>query len=79
VNDTVTTISLPDNNLAGTIPPEIALAAIGGKVTRFNLARNSISGTIPIQLGTLTHLELLDLRTNNLIGQIPSQLGELKV
>jgi Leucine-rich repeat (LRR) protein len=79
MNDTVTTISLPGNNLAGTIPPEIALAAIGGKVKRFNLAGNSISGTIPIQLGTLTHLELLDLRSNDLIGQIPSQLGKLKV
>jgi Leucine-rich repeat (LRR) protein len=79
VNDTVTTISLPGNNLAGTIPPEIALASIGGKVKRFNLAGNSISGTIPIQLGTLTHLELLDLRSNDLTGQIPSQLGKLKV
>jgi Leucine-rich repeat (LRR) protein len=79
VNDTVTTISLPGNNLAGTIPPEIALASIGGKVKRFNLAGNSIGGTIPIQLGTLTHLELLDLRSNDLIGQIPLQLGKLKV
>lgn len=79
VNDTVTTISLPSNNLAGTIPPEIALAAIGGKVKRLNLAGNSIGKAIPFQLGTLTHLELLDLRSNNFTGQIPLQLGILKL
>jgi hypothetical protein len=59
LNDTLTSISLPSNRLTGTIPPEIALAAIGGKVRFLNLAGNDISGEIPEQLGTLTHLELL--------------------
>lgn len=59
LNDTVTSISLPSNRLTGTIPPEIALAAIGGKIRVLNLAVNNISGEIPEQLGTLTHLELL--------------------
>jgi hypothetical protein len=59
LNDTVTSISLPSNRLTGTIPPEIALAAIGGKVRVLNLAGNDISGSIVEQLGTMTHLELL--------------------
>jgi len=59
LNDTVTSISLPSNRLTGTIPPEIALAAIGGKVRVLNLAVNNIIGEIPEQLGTLTHIELL--------------------
>jgi hypothetical protein len=59
LNDTVTSISLPNNGLTGTIPPEIALAATGGAIRALNLAGNNISGEIVEQLGTMTHLELL--------------------
>lgn len=59
VNDTVTEISLPSNRLAGTIPPEIALAGVGGRLGKLNLSGNNIGGELPVQIGTLTHLEVL--------------------
>lgn len=34
-------------------------------------------GWIPPELGNLTHLEVLDLRTNGLVGTIPAELGNL--
>ena len=34
IPDTLTELSLPSNRLSGTIPPEIVLAGIGGKVSR---------------------------------------------
>ena len=59
VSDTVTEISLPRNRLSGTIPPEIGLAGLGGKVSKLNLFGNNIGGNLPEQLGTFTHLEVL--------------------
>lgn len=76
-NTVVTEISLPSNRLAGTIPPEIALAGIGGSLGKLNLAGNNIGGKLPEQIGTLTHLEVLDLAYNDLTGNIPTQLASL--
>ena len=59
IPDTVTELSFPSNRLSGTIPPEIALAAIGGKVGKLNLAGNNIGGELVEQIGYLTHLEIL--------------------
>ena len=77
-------LTLNDNNLTGTIPPELGnlanlktlyFAEIGGHGGVNE--RNKLTGTIPPELGNLTKLELLALNTNELTGHIPPELGNL--
>ena len=56
---------LRNNNLYGTIPPEL------GKLTNLrvlDLANSNLSGAIPPELGKLTNLQTLYLTANNLSG-----------
>ncbi|KAK7315196.1 hypothetical protein VNO77_33732 [Canavalia gladiata] len=48
------------------------------KLKYLNLSSSLFGGSIPCELGNLTHLQHLDLKSNYLIfGEIPYQLGEL--
>ena len=70
----VTGLALRDNNLVGTLAPEL------GKLERLevlSLDRNSISGELPAELGDLSNLTRLALNRNSLTGAIPSELGSL--
>ncbi len=73
-NGQVTNLSLEDNQLSGTIPPEL-----GGLTNLQNLALadNQLSGTIPPELGGLTNLQNLALADNQFSGTIPPELGGL--
>eukprot|EP00752_Nemacystus_decipiens_P012508 g11078.t2 len=68
----VVELSLDQNNLQGTIPPEIGQLAA---VTHLRLSENKLSGSIPPALGHLTVLTHLWLNGNHLSGQIPEELG----
>ena len=48
-----------------------------GRVTHLELYENGLSGQILPDLGSLDHLQLLDLSWNRLNGQIPAELGNL--
>ena len=48
-----------------------------GRVVELRLPDNQLAGVIPLNLGKLTHLELLALSRNRLIGTIPPQLSSL--
>ena len=48
-----------------------------GRVTHLGLNGGNLTGPIPPELGTMAHLENLDLRFNNLTGPIPPELGNL--
>lgn len=70
----VTELNLSNNNLHGTIPPQIS------QLTRLNkllLLGNRLSGIIPPELGQLSRLTELLLTINELSGPIPSELGQL--
>ncbi|WP_298330080.1 immunoglobulin domain-containing protein [uncultured Dokdonia sp.] len=64
----VTRINLPNNNLVGTIPSELAdLDALRDLV----ISNNEISGVIPQSLTALELLSTLDVAINKLSGDIP--------
>ncbi|KAL7208649.1 hypothetical protein ACSBR1_030396 [Camellia fascicularis] len=70
----LTYLSLPPNNLSGTILTEI------GQLTNLRILymnRNQNSGSIPQLMGFLNSLNELSLSTNNLMGSIPSAIGNL--
>ena len=67
-------LDLSNNNLSGTIPPEL------GNLTSLNslaLGRNNLTGPIPPELGNLANLANLQLQSNDLSGPIPPELGDL--
>jgi Leucine-rich repeat (LRR) protein len=67
-------IVLRDNNLAGSIPPEI------GNLTdlrSINLRENHLAGSIPSQIGSLTKLDSLDIHYNQLTGELPPEMGNM--
>ena len=67
-------LALRNNNLIGTIPPEL------GNLVRpqtLELSFNQLTGEIPPELGALTGLSRLLLSDNQLTGEIPSELGNM--
>lgn len=72
--DKVTTISLHNNNLSGTIPAE--LGDLSG-LENLYLHSNSLTGAIPTELGSLSNLKQLQLTHNQLTGSIPASFGSL--
>ncbi len=48
-----------------------------GRVVGLSLGRNNLTGSIPPELGNLTSLTRLWLRSNNLTGSIPTEFGRL--
>ena len=72
--DRVTGISLPSNNLTGSLPAELGNLA---NLTTLSLESNNLAGTILPLLGNLANLTTLSLESNSLIGAIPAELGNL--
>ena len=73
-NGRITELNVKDNNLSGTIPPELGLLS---KLTLLNLSDNGLTGHIPRQLGRLNNLKEIYLIRNLLSGSIPPELGRL--
>jgi Leucine-rich repeat (LRR) protein len=70
----VTSLSLANNNLQGSIPKELSQL---GYIKRINLNNNKLNNTIPAELGLLSLLSSLQLSSNQLSGSIPTELGDL--
>lgn len=74
-NERVKEVNLSQNNLFGTIPPEI------GNCTNLKglyLYNNQLTGSIPPEIGNLTNLYFLSLQENQLTGYIPHEIGDMK-
>ena len=70
----VTELSLPDNNLSGSLPTVL------GDLTHLRwlvLDENDLTGPIPPELADLEQLEWLVLNDNNLTGPVPPELEKL--
>ena len=67
-------LTMMENNLNGSIPPEIEHLT---SLIRVRLDRNLLSGEIPPEIGNLSNLYSLDLGQNTLSGSIPPELGRL--
>ena len=70
----VTKLDLRDNNLEGTIPPELGLLH---DIDLIDIGDNRLTGAIPSELGQLRNLDSLYLNGNQLIGSVPQELGQL--
>jgi Leucine-rich repeat (LRR) protein len=73
-SERVTAVTLPTNNLTGTLPAEI------GNLTNLgvlNLHQNNIGGTIPAEVYSLTDLTELSLGSNQFTGSISPLVGDL--
>ncbi|CAB9522207.1 Leucine Rich Repeat [Seminavis robusta] len=69
-----TTLSIPNEKLNGTLPPELSLL---DSLQVINLASNELEGTIPTQLAMLTELNELILDQNAFTGTLFTELGML--
>ena len=72
--ESITQITLSQNNLSGSIPFELGNLV---SLVRLDLGSNSLSGSIPTSLDAAGNLTFIRLSNNSLSGSIPSELGRL--
>lgn len=72
INDKVTAIDLPNNNLAGTIPAEFGELS---SLTDISFFGNKLFGTLPSEMSKLTQLKNVNLYGNALEGAITNQFS----
>jgi len=65
-------IFLAQNNLSGSLPPDIGAFA---NLTELELYTNSLNGAVPPQIGNLAQLQRLALYSNRFTGTVPPDLG----
>ena len=70
----VSELILRQNNLVGTIPPEIGDLT---ELTMLDFWKDLLTGPLPPEIGNLTKLETLNLTSNQLDGAIPPEFGNL--
>lgn len=70
----VTRLSLDQNNLRGSLPPEIGQLE---KLNDLSFRDNRLSGSLPIELGNLGSLTRLDVASNQLTGTVPAGISDL--
>lgn len=71
----LTYLEVDNNELFGTIPPELSLCI---NLTLLDLSHNNLTGLIPVELGNISNLHVLNLQQNNLVGEIPIQITQLQ-
>lgn len=74
INGCVNQLLLSNNNLNGTIPPEMGLMT---SLITLHLDGNQLIGSIPPEIGNMFNLESLQLNNNQLSGSIPPEFANL--
>ncbi|MCY3601193.1 MAG: Ig-like domain-containing protein [Gemmatimonadetes bacterium] len=74
VQGRVTELTLRDNGLEGSVPPQLGNLS---RLEHLDLSENDLSGPVPPELGRLSRLERLDFYDTNVTGRIPPELGNL--
>jgi hypothetical protein len=69
----LTSLDLQDQNLIGSIPPELTL--LSNSLVKLILSNNKLYGPIPTQLGAMKFLNKLQMTRNDLTGGIPTEMG----
>jgi Leucine-rich repeat (LRR) protein len=72
--ETTTSIDLNNQELTGSIPPEIGCLT---NLEYLYLYDNQLTGGIPSEIGNLTNLDYLALFNNQLTGEIPPEVCDL--
>jgi len=70
----VTEIFLSENNLVGSLPPEIGNLL---ELRYLNLRVNKLSGFIPPEIGNLSNLTYIQFYLNDFSGSLPREIGNL--
>jgi len=73
-NGRVSGLLVPNNQLSGTISPEIGNLT---DLVSLDLYDNQLTGSIPSEIGNLTNLTRLWLSGNQLTGNIPPEIGNM--
>ncbi|MDE2764592.1 MAG: Ig-like domain-containing protein [Gemmatimonadota bacterium] len=71
----VVSLMLPENDLAGRLPPEIGMLT---ELRELRLEENLLDGKLPPEIGKLRNLEWLGLARNNLSGPVPPEMGAME-
>ena len=74
--ENTTELDLYNNQLTGSIPPEIGNLT---NLTGLGLYDNQLTGGIPSEIGNLTNLTSLILSGNQLTGEIPESICDLNI
>ncbi len=72
---TVVEIYMPENNVAGTIPPEIG--DLTGLEFIYLPGNHGLGGPIPPEIGNLTNLEVVVITQNGIEGTLPPEITGL--
>lgn len=73
-SERVTSITLPENNLTGTLPTAMYTLS---ELINLILNDNNISGTLSSQVSNLTKLKVLNLGGNDMTGTVPTEIYSL--
>ncbi|XP_008781039.2 probable inactive receptor kinase At2g26730 [Phoenix dactylifera] len=72
--ESLTVVSLRDNELHGQLPPEISNCT---ELTGLYLGGNRLSGSLPTSLSLLSNLKRLNISFNNFSGELPPDLPRI--
>ena len=77
VQNAVTAIDLPSNNLGGRIPADLGLLRSLRRIDlRFQSSNGALSGPLPASIGQWSDLEYVDFNFNSFNGTLPQSIGK---